>query len=236
LGGSIYSMRISSSLLLLTTIFLLPQFSSGSEPADCPKVISLISDEPLNNDSISTFRHIYSELGCNPTFVRLPGRRGIAHFNEGLVDGEFFRLRRVEKAYQRKFVRSSLPLFTLQSALWLHPDPTISNNFPLGYLIGIIWQEQHMKGRNNIGFHSAKKMFDAYSKGRLGGFLGAPYSVQVKVASRVITPAPIMSEILISEPLYHYLGAEYAPVMRQFSEIVRKRNAFSFDGSTSKSK
>lgn len=221
-------MRQFGPVLLLFTSFFASPLSAGEASVECPKSIAFIATEPLNAAAAETFRQIYSELGCDTKFVGVPGRRGIRSFNEGAVDGELFRLKRAEKAYKREFVRSSTPLFTLHNALWLHPDPSIRDKYPQGYLMGILWQEEYMKRRNKSVFHDAEIMHETYRNGRLGGFLGTHYTVRSMASRGRLTPAPTMGKIIVSEPLYHYLSAEYAPLMARFSDIVRERNPFSF--------
>ncbi len=223
-------MRQLRAMLLLATSGLLPLHSSAQEPEDCPKTIANISQEPITAATLNTFQQIYVDLGCLTKFVTLPGRRSILHFNKGLVDGEFFRLKLVEKAYQREFVRSSPPLFTLYNSLWLHPDPSISEKYPHGYVIGIVWQERYMKNRNGILFHSVEKMYETYRNGRLGGFLGTHHSVKAQIASGRLPIAPILGKVIMAEPLYHYLGSEYAPFMQRFSALIKEKDPFSFIG------
>jgi len=223
-------MRYPGALLLLITCCLLPKLSHSQESVNCPRKVALLASETLTATTSETLKQIYKELGCHSEFIEVPGRRGIRSFNKHLVDGEFFRLKIAEKAYKREFVRSTTPLFTLYNSIWFHPDPVIREKYPQGYLLGIVWHEEYMKDRQGIAFHDAKSMFQTYSNGRLSGFLSSRQTVQAMVKSGKLSPTPIMEHVIISAPLYHYLGAEYASFMTQFSELIRVKDPFSFVG------
>ena len=114
----------------------------------------------VSKDIIS---QVYNDLGCDTAFVPLPGRRGISYFNERVVDGEFYRFKIVEEHYKVEFVRVPVPLFNLTNSIWLHPDKQEKENHPIGYTLGIIWQENYIKESklDALRFPNVSKLFDA---------------------------------------------------------------------------
>ncbi len=217
-----------ASITLLASGLLNPQLSMGEEGVTCPKSIAFIARESLSEEIRGKYRQIYIALGCQTEFMRLPGRRGVRAFNEKRVDGEFFRLKRAEAFYERRFVRSSVPLFSLISGVWVNPDLEGTSLFPIGYVLGVVWQEEYMKGRHGLAFHTTEKMYEAYSNGRLSGFLEDEYVTGKNIASGKLLPAPKLKAVVVAEPLYHYLGIEFTPFMMKFSEYIRQNNSFSF--------
>ncbi len=153
----------------------------------------------------------------------MPGRREIKHFNRGVVDGEVFRLRQAEEHYERSYIRSEQPLFTLANSFWVHPVLRENKRLPIGYLLGVVWQENYMKTRQGRSFTDVDQRFDAYYNGQIKGFLAADFSVAARVKSNLISPIPERSEVLLEAPLYHYLGKEFAPIMKRLSEMLKRQ-------------
>ncbi len=136
------------------------------------------------------------------------------------------RLEKAEKSYVRPFVRSSVPLFLLGSSLWQHPDQD-KESLPIGYTLGVVWQEDYMKGKRGLKFNNANELLDAYNAGRLSGILIADLSVFKLVKEKKLYPRPIKKQTISTAPLYHYLGAEYAPFMDRLSNLLKSKNHFS---------
>lgn len=212
--------------LLSTLMLCLSLPSVADEPVQCPKKIAIATKGPLVAATLETFKKLYFQLGCRPEFLEVPGRRGILYFNEKLVDGEFFRLSLVEERYSRPFVRSAIPLFQISNALWLHPDEKKSERLPIGYVLGVVWQEEYMKDRHGVTFSSSSKMLDYYQKGRLSGFLASTNPNIAQLRQGGLQPAPIRGKLISKLSLYHYLGLEHAGFMEKLSELLIRDNPF----------
>ena len=184
----------------------------------CPGNIAAIEDDYLSQWAKNILSGIYGDMGCETVMTDLPPRRGIHHFNNGKVDGELYRLRQVEKLYTRKFQRSGMPLFRLSNSLWLHPKLKNNERYLIGYIGGVVWQENYMKGRPGKAFASSQKMFQAYNKGQIKGFLAADPSVQIKIKNSQLTPVPEKGKVLLEEPLYHYVGEEFGAFINAFTQ------------------
>lgn len=216
--------RFCPQLLCLALFLSLQSVSFGR--VLCPETLAVIPNDLLATTTLEAFKKLYLQLGCSPKLFELPGRRGILHFNKGLVDGELYRLSQVEKKYSRPFVRSATPLFQISNALWLHPDQKVRRRFPIGYVLGVIWEEQYIKDRNGVSFPSTTIMFASYQKGLISGFLASDNLVSAQIAKDRLLPSPILGELISSTPVYHYLGLEYAEFMGKVSEVLIKDNPF----------
>ena len=138
------------------------------------------------------------------------------------MDGEVFRLKQAEKLYERPFVRSSAPLFILSNSLWLHPLDKDDDRKPIGYLLGVVWQENYMKTREGKAYHDSAKLVEAYNAGRLRGFLFADFSLENLIRRKALSPPPVRGKVLLEAPLYHYLLKELTPFMDRFSELLKR--------------
>ncbi|MBL6932414.1 MAG: hypothetical protein ISR45_05650 [Rhodospirillales bacterium] len=198
-------------------------FAGSAQAAElrCPKTIAAIENDSLNSAAGKILKSLYTELGCSVEFVELPARRGIKHFNSAIVDGELFRLRQVESHYDRPFIRSEWPLFVLSNSLWVHPELKDSERFPIGYFLGVVWQENYMKNIEGKSFVDSKKIFETYNKGHLRGFLAADFSVAAMVKNNQLSPPPEREKVLLEAPLYHYLASEFAPIMKRLSDKLK---------------
>jgi len=199
----------------------------------CPKKIAYIENDPMSQKSIVILQKLYADLGCPLQAVKLPGRRGPLHFNEGLVDGELYRAIPAERNYSRAFVRSSVPLREISNRLWRNPnddDPTT----PIAFTLGVIWQEKYVNAdtaktgitHKPIMYNTEK--YDAYASGRITRLLSADTNIEDMIAKGMLgdTPAPVIEKTISILPLYHYVGAEFAPFMEKFSELVARTDPF----------
>lgn len=63
--------------------------------------------------------------------------------------------------------------------------------FPIGYVIGVVWQEQSIKDYNGLGFHGEEKLYEAYRRGRLSGFLPSDLTLKAWLLSNGLGTAPL---------------------------------------------
>jgi len=211
------------AMVLLLGLSLFGAKSSFASEVECPKTVAFNANDGVSAATTKILESLYRELDCQTEFVGLPARRGIRNFNHGLVDGEVFRLRQVESLYDRPFVRSSLPLFMLSNSLWLNPTMTDDKRRPIGYVLGVVWQENYMKTHEGKIFHGSDQVLQAYNDGRVRGMLFADLTMEVVIRNKTLNPPPKKDTILLEAPLYHYLGKEFTPFMAQLSDLLKSQ-------------
>ena len=198
---------------------------SDTRPAaalECPHSVAYIENNILAEAVLPLFQHIYSDLGCSATdMIALPAKRAIREFNRGYIDGEVYRLPVYEKRLKRDFIRSSVPIFTAENAVWHHPDPAVRAGFPLGYIRGVVFAEEYLANKKNRAFDSTAELADAYQRGKLSGFLLNDFVVGKLTASGLLVPEPVKGEFLAHSKFYHYLKKNYAPFMEAFSQHIK---------------
>jgi len=218
---------------LFCLLLLLVSGTAGPARAEyCPGKISAILGTPLSAAGALRLKQVYKRLGCTPEIVFLPGRRAVAQFNSGLVDGELYRLRLIEGKYHKLFVRSSVPLYKLVTALWAHPDPHIALAKPYGYVLGVGWQEKFVATPvagdrvHFISYHDNDEVLNAYNRGAIGGFLAEKQQIDLRRRTRTMDPEPVLVKTIASLPLFHYLDRRYEKFMVDFSAEIRRDNPF----------
>jgi len=219
--------RILFGILAFTLSSLLTQNAYSQY---CPTKVAAIHGNDLSNEAIPILKNIYMKLGCSPEIIYLPGRRGVSHFNKSLVDGEVFRFEIIEKKYKKEFVRSSIPMFRLASAIWQHPSQKIADTKPMAFVWGIAWQEKFVSEtpiRNSIKLHTVQQVVDAYNNGAVGSFLAVKPTIGIFLEKQGIQPVPVLKQTISSMHLYHYLDIKFAKFMADFSEEIRLKNQFS---------
>ena len=236
--GRRYLPMARSLLLFALGVLIAPQDSTTAPLTDevdyiCPEKIAYIENDPMSQKSIVILQKLYADLGCPLQAVKLPGRRGQLHFNEGLVDGELYRAIPAEKNYSRAFVRSGVPLREISNRLWRNPnddDPTT----PIAFTLGVIWQEKYVDAdtaktgitHKPIMYNTEK--YEAYASGRITRLLSADTNIEDMITKGMLgdTPPPVIEETISVLPLYHHLGAEFGSFMEKFSELVAQTDPF----------
>jgi len=207
----------------LLTLFL--PLKSRAAPA-CPHQIASIEDSKLSTDIAEIMNDIYTELGCDTDFVSMPSKRGIQSFNKSKVDGEVFRLRAAEKRYKIPFVRSQEPILTLKNSLWENSNTQTSSNKSIAYVLGIVWQENYMKGKQGKAFRNFNSMFDAYMRGSVTALLASETNIKTALEAGELQETPTMKKIILEAPIYHYLHKDYQPFMEELSAYIRRKKPF----------
>ncbi|MBL6946842.1 MAG: hypothetical protein ISR47_09395 [Rhodospirillales bacterium] len=221
-------MAITICCMVIPLLFMPVSGALAKSPMDfvCPKRISQAVSSLKSNVIDQAVRDIYKQLGCATEFVRLPPRRAIAEFNKGLIDGEVLRLDVVEEHYTVEFVRSATPLVFMSNSLWVHPDENVRRSRPLGYVMGVIWQEQFMKGKNGISFYNRESTLNAYNNGVISGFPIGDVTISLKIKRGELIPPPVSIEPVFSAPLFHYVHRDYSDFMAVFSDFLLKNKPF----------
>ncbi|MEH6650767.1 MAG: hypothetical protein V7707_12140 [Motiliproteus sp.] len=208
--------------LWVSTVYLLfsqAAFSATDpQPLNCPDFIAVIEGEEISQRVLKRMEPIYRQLGCETQFIEMPGQRALVGFNQGVVDGELVRIESAASEYQRPFSRSSVAVVEVHSALFVHPQQRTQ---PIGYQLGVIWQKRYASQLDNtLQMYSAAELCDAYNLGNISGFLSNYVSVDELVNRKRLSPMPVIDKKLPSYPLYHYLGAEYEPLMQRISQLL----------------
>ena len=204
--------------LLLGGFLALGIIQPGHTGENCPGTIAIIADDVVSNNVAADLEKKYAAIGCKPEFVPYPGKRGINMFNNRMVDGELIRIRDIDKAYKRPFVRSSVPVYSVNMALWSHPDQERKKGLPFGYVHGIVWQERYIAKNPDLPvmkYYSRNDMFEAYNMGRLAGVIENDETISD------LSPLPQQTALINSLDLYHYLGGEFEDSMKKLSKEIR---------------
>jgi len=210
---------------------LLSSFELFAQTSYCPKKIAVIQGDPLSDQGAEILTKVYKALGCAIDLSKLPGARGILHFNRKMVDGELYRLRLVENAYERDFVRSLVPLFKLTNAVWENPNGTAATDKPLGYVKGIKWHETFVKEYvletpKLVQFNTEKNLYDAYVRGAIGSFLSEKQTVNLLIDDDKLSLIPRLKKAIETKPLYHFLDSKYVEFMADFSKYIQNNQPF----------
>lgn len=208
------------SVLAITVVFSLVGAPASAQNLQCPKAIAYLDGEQSSAVVKTAIEKIYLSLGCNTQFVPYPGRRGIAYFNSGNVDGELMRNTSIESHYAKPFCKSERPLFSMVSSLWQHTDSAKANNLPTGYLLGVIWQEEYAKGKNALALNSADRMYSAYNTGYIGSFFASDFDVSIAIKTGRLSPAPLKVKEVHRQEVFHYLNQSHCDFANQFSDYL----------------
>ncbi len=205
---------------IMSIFAVMPMVSA--QPA-CPKKIGYLQGLTVNSLLVPHLKEHYQKVGCTPEFVSLPGRRSIASFNTGRIDGEIARLEIAEKHYKRDFVRSQTPVLILEPGIWSHPNRTEDFEKSIGFVLGIPWMESYAQNKENArSFQTIDEMFKKYNAGIISGFL-APFELVNHYKKRQgFALPPVRIRTVTKEPLYHYLSSEFAPIMHVLSDSLKE--------------
>ncbi len=221
-------------LVTLLLIWTVPSLAISAEAKQyCPGKVATIEGSNLSLDVATILKQVYAKLGCTLETESLPGRRGVTHFNKSLVEGEITRFRMIEKQYEKPFVRSSVRILNITTVKWSHPSPEISKARPMGYLLGVAWQERYVANSSkesqakSVNFKSDEEIVAAYNRGTLGSFLATKYTMNTLLKKDSFLLKPVLSETVSSIPAFHYLDAKYTKFMADFSEIIEQQDPLS---------
>lgn len=218
---------------ILPSVFMLtlPSITLAQQKEACPARIGVIGNDKLSNDAAEIMVDIYTLLDCPVEIVKLPRRRGFVAFNTGEIDGELFRFPVGANNYNRPYVRSDLPLFEISNSLWAAPGSEISSSHPIGYMIGIVWQQNYLRTNSlpKSGHFDIGDLILHYNNGTIDRFLAEDSMINQAIDDGAFKDGnePVQLTPLMSGPLYHFLGREFTPFMYRLSDYLREHDPFS---------
>lgn len=213
-------------LAVIVTLTLLRPDNADAQY--CPEKIAAI-DGDMSRKAAGILATLYKKLGCPVKVMFLPGRRGLMQFNNAKVDGELNRHAIIESKYKRPFVRSAVPMLHMVNGLWSRPAPLGKRTKPIGYALGIAWQDEYAADRPNqkfIAYRRAVQVIEAYNRGEIDKFVSIKQVIAINRARGTISPVPVLEKRISRLPLHHYLDKKYAAFMADFSEALRRDNPF----------
>jgi len=221
--------------LVLTTVFLVcysiacatsatAKDLSANRELVCPKEVSFVEHIPAADGVLALLRVIYDEIGCATAFNPYPGRRSVLLFNSGKIDGQFARLRMIEENYTRKFLRSTAAVNRARAILWERKEIDPSRKTPLGYTIGVKWQDNYVRENQHVrGFESPIGKIEAFQNGSIDSFIETDQNIRLMIADGTLKTRPVQKEILLHFRAYHYLGSEFFVFMDRFNQAMEAR-------------
>jgi len=197
----------------------------ASASAYCPGPVAIVEDLGLNAHVLPLVRKVYRKLDCELTTSPFPGRRGVVAFNAGDVSGELFRLRLIENSYEIEFVRSQWPVLHPKQAIWVHASKALGEESKIGFVIGRWWQENYARSHATqhrfVEYGNSSDLWSDFERHALDGFLATPALVETLVGNGKLSERPSMARMLKSAPMFHYLSADYADFMADFSKALK---------------
>jgi len=212
--------------IAMAGMMLLAALPVRAEPLPCPSRLSVVLEDAVHLAVAARLRRLYATLGCpDVVFVEMPGRRGIAAFNAGAVDGDIGRLQIAEAEFTRPFVRTGQPVAVTVGRLWSRRTQDAgpeAGNF--GYVLGVLWQERIGRAHGGIVFHGESELFAAYQGGRIDRFLAGDERVGLALSDgRLAERPPGAGPVLESAPMYHYLAPAFAATAAALDALLAAR-------------
>jgi len=221
---------------LLITFFLTAMFSTQAQAQAqaqnndyCPQKIAAFANGIAAKAYSRILVEVYQKLGCEPEIIFLPAKRSITAFNRGDVDGELYRLSVTESKYGTDFVRSNVPLYIYRAGIWENPTTEIADTRPLGFVRGMTWQVSYANKNpqtRSVQFNAPSDAIEAYQRQSIGSFLSGEPMMKARMHHEKIFPQPVLKDVLIEKPIYHYLHKRYAKFMTDFSDEVTRSDPF----------
>lgn len=213
---------------LLFVVAVAPLAVAG-ESLRCPQRLALLDDNAIGADQVERLKWLYARIGCPPaTVIALPGRRGLASFNNGDVDGEVIRLAIVEAEYTRPFVRVRVPMARIEGRFWARME-SYSGDLAAGragYILGLTWHEEARARYGGVGYHTQTDLLQAYRSGLINGFLMSNISMAQALQDGRLPARPAYAgPPIMTAALYHYLAADFAAAAEALTAVMEKEAA-----------
>lgn len=208
-----WSVQSLVRVALIAGLLSVPGLAGAAERLHCPQKIAFVDNDAAVRRQAGEMQAVYARIGCpEVVFIGLPGRRGVVAFNTGEVQGELMRLPGVEPEYTRPFLRLPVPVVQMTGRLWAR-SAAQADSGRLGYVLGVVWQEQSAHSEHRTGYHGQGDMLQAYGSGLIDRFLAEDAVVAAAVRDGRLAARPAHAgEPLVSAGLHHYVGIEFAAI------------------------
>lgn len=218
--------RTAIVIALFVSVFVAGSEAQAGEDY-CPNKIAVIADARAYADIVHVFKGVFRKLNCKTTFVSVPAKRGVYLFNRGEVDGELMRLPVIEGKYKVPFIRS-VPYFRFNLALWGAKFTEVTS---LGYLRGLAWHEKFVQKFREQGmsihvFNSNEKMYRAFLRGRINGFLSAERMMRLFFEERLLVGQVALKETLLAPKVSMYLKPDFKEFVADLNDYLLQHKPF----------
>ena len=176
-------------------------------------------------------KEAYQRAGLNVQFIPLPNKRSLLSANNGDVDGDVGRIASIESSFPN-LRRVDAKLIDLHGAAYTtradihHYDKGLLDHYRIGYVLGVRWAEDLIKGREATKARDYKGLFDLLKENRVDIVLATTASADAVIKQNTTSDLPIrkLEPVIFSEPIYHYLNKKNSAIIPRLEQAIREIN------------
>ncbi len=214
-------------VLMLVVALLASVYVSSGASAEKKYVLSYSPGTLFHQMVRDRIEVVYTRAGLDAEFVFLPHHRSLLSANEGLVDGDVGRVPFVEGKYP-DLRRVNVKLMDLNGAAYTlrkdieSYDDELLKNYKVGYVLGVQWTTEKMKGLHATTAHDYPALFEMLLQGRIDIALATEASAVAAMrdlgerASSIRTIQPFV----FVAPIYHYVHKRNQEIIPRLEQAL----------------
>ncbi|MBA3015723.1 MAG: transporter substrate-binding domain-containing protein [Proteobacteria bacterium] len=170
---------------------------------------------------------VYERAGLKANFVALPHNRALMSANDGTIDGDVGRIASTVEKYSN-LVRLNVKVMDLNGAVYTTRDDiaayddSILTKSRVGYILGVRWTEDKMKGLEATVVQTYPALFDLLLDNRVDVILTTEESAEPIIKSLGDRAAPIrkLQPFAYTAPIYHLLNKKNADIIPRLENAL----------------
>lgn len=180
----------------------------------------------LVRDRIKT---AYEKAGLVVDFIELPHHRSLMSADNGTVDGDVGRVPSIEKEYPN-LERVNVKLMDLNGVVYTnnpeikHFDNEILKTYRVGYVLGVEWATQKLKGLNATPVKSYEALFKMLDEGRVDLVLATEASADAILKDQSRDKIIKLEPFVFTAPIYHYVNKKNADIIPLLEKAIDEIN------------
>ncbi len=217
------------SFLQLSLAGLLPS-AAMAQARPAMHVSTLVGEDPAAAISEGVLREAYRRLGRQLVVHRLPGERSLVQANEGIMDGELYRKRGLDRDYPN-LVIVPVPLLTFELVIFSYGTTFAVHGweslrpYTLGFMRGNKIAQENTRGMKVEPVPTLQQAFEKMMMGRTDLVLGNRASGMAVVRSQKLEGITVLEPPLTSFPVYHYLNRKHQALVPELTRVLKQMQA-----------
>lgn len=211
--------------LLIASIVACSSLAKATEPTKSI-TLSTVEDAVLQQISIEVLKQAYREIDYKVIVLRFPNKRSLLTADAGHVDGEVSRIWDIHSVY-KNLIPVPSPINQVDVVAFSKGKPVLNigqlSHSKLSCARGVKIVKALAKDNNlncyfSSGFAQALRMLD---RGRVDFALLPQVNGYAIIKEKQLLAIRPASEVLASEPLYHYLHKKHADLVIPLNQAIQ---------------
>ena len=217
-------MKLQSLILIFLIFILNPTYLQAKEKFS---ISTFVDVDAISIAAERVLREAYKSLSIDIEIKHYPGMRSLWNANEGITDGELFRIEGIDQKYDN-LRRISVPITWADQVVFTKNIQFLVKGwqslkpYRIGHVKGVILVENNTKGMDVDYFRTTETEFRALAQGRIDIIVEDRFAGLLTLRQLNIKGVRILEPPITRVTLYHYINKKHQHLVPKLEKALRQ--------------